>query len=714
MADRRILASLLCCATIGLAVPAGAATYTVVGWNNLGMHCMDGDFSVLSLLPPYNTIHAQVIDPTGKRVTDPVAAGIKVTYEAIADSTGSINTTSQGKTNFWQYAGALFGTSPAVDVGLTGVKMPGAANTPQPMSWDAASGWFIAEGIPLTPYDDTLAKNPYPMMRLVARTTTGTLLAFTDIVLPVSDEMDCSTCHSPSAGIGAPAMPAGGWITDADPQREMRLNIVRKHDDLNAGNPVFTSAAAAVGYNTSGLYAAVTTDNQPILCAICHASAALGTSGQSGVVPLTQAIHGRHASVTDPATNQTLDAATNRAACYRCHPGSTTKCLRGVMGASVAPDGSLAIQCQECHGSMSAVGAPGRQGWLEEPLCQSCHTGTAISNSGSLRYDSVFDAPGHVRAAADETFATTANAPAAGLSLYRFSTGHGGLKCEACHGSTHAEFASTHGNDNVASMEIQGHAGVLIECGSCHGGTQPSTTNGGPHGMHPVGQAWVNAHPDLVGESGDPTPCQACHGADYRGTVLSRAKASRTLSGETGTKQVWAGFQIGCYTCHIGPHDDHRNPNLPAVASDASVSTPSGVSRPIPLIANDADANPLTLRVVSQPAHGTAGLSGTVATYFPEHAFAGTDSFTFAAWDGSTDSNLATVTITVTGPICGDATGDGRVTAVDALSVLRAAVGIGTCSVHVCDFNGNGTITASDALAVLEMAVGLPADPKCP
>ncbi|MBI5507002.1 MAG: hypothetical protein HY899_19620 [Deltaproteobacteria bacterium] len=56
------------------------------------------------------------------------------------------------------------------------------------------------------------------------------------------------------------------------------------------------------------------------------------------------------------------------------------------------------------------------------------------------------------------------------------------------------------------------------------------------------------------------------------------------------------------------------------------------------------------------------------------------------------------MTITVTGPICGDATGDGRITASDALRVLQAAVGIGTCSEHVCDFNGSGAVTASDAL----------------
>jgi hypothetical protein len=319
------------------------------------------------------------------------------------------------------------------------------------------------------------------------------------------------------------------------------------------------------------------------------------------------------------------------------------------MGAAVAPDGSLAIQCQSCHGSMSAVGAPARMGWLNEPVCQSCHTGTATTNNGELRYTSVFDAPGHVRQAVNATFATTPDAPAAGLSLYRFSTGHGGLKCEACHGSTHAEFPSIHASDNVQSIERQGHAGMLVECGACHGGAQPTTVNGGPHGMHPVGQTWVGAHHDVIGEHGDPTPCQACHGVDYRGTVLSRAKASRTLSGESGTKQVWAGFQIGCYTCHLGPHNGDPNPNRAALASAASVATPVGVPVTIALGARDPDGNPLTMRIVSQPTHGTTGLSGTLATYIPEQGFAGIDRFTFAAWDGSTDSNLATVSVHVGG-----------------------------------------------------------------
>ena len=67
-----VLAVLLAALLPGAAVsPTG---WTVVGWNNLGMHCMDADFAVFSILPPYNTIHAQVIDASGQLVVDPRAS----------------------------------------------------------------------------------------------------------------------------------------------------------------------------------------------------------------------------------------------------------------------------------------------------------------------------------------------------------------------------------------------------------------------------------------------------------------------------------------------------------------------------------------------------------------------------------------------------------------------------------------------------------------
>jgi PKD repeat protein len=619
--------------------------YVLVAWNDLGMHCTDGsDFSVSTILPPYNNLHAQLKDRAGNLVTNPT--GITVTYQSVADPAGSTNKTSIGKTNFWTYVGVLFGATPAPDVGLAGNAMPGAQNVAQAMNWDPARSWFHAEGIPITPYDDQGHKNPYPMVRVIAKDSQGTILAQTDVVLPVSDEMDCRTCHQ--SGSLPAAQPPGGWVYNANQARDVKYNVLKLHDAKQAGDPTYQAALATAGFSSQGLLATVT-GGRPILCQRCHATNALAGSGIPGIEPMTQAMHTFHAAVQDPVTGDTLGASSNRSACYRCHPGAVTKCLRGAMGDSIAADGSMAMQCQGCHGVMSVVGTAGRSGWLEEPSCQNCHTGTATVNSGSIIYTSAFTSSGQLRQPADATYATNPDTPSTGLNLYRFSSGHGGLQCEACHGSTHAEFPSSHPNDNVQSNQIQGHSGMLSDCSSCHT-TTPSTVTGGPHGMHPVGQAWVSSHPDAA--EGGASACRACHGADYRGTVLSRALGPRTLSTKYGTKTFWRGFQIGCYTCHNGPSSDSSNSNHAPAVSNASASTAGGTPVTIPLTATDQDGDTLALRVVNQPANGRAGISNTTATYYPDLGFMGSDTFTVAAWDGSTNSALATVTVNVGAPGC--------------------------------------------------------------
>jgi len=668
-----LIGGLLYIPSFPVSAPAAPPNYTVLGWNNLGMHCMDADYAAFSILPPYNTVNAQLIDPNGRLVTN--VAGLTLTYQAVTDPLGSINTTSAAKTNFWQFTLPLFGLSLPVDVGLpvpgpNSFTMPGTSNVPQPMNFEPATQWFAAYGIPITPYDDTFRKNPYPMMRLIARSGT-TVVGTLDVVLPVSDEMDCRACHG--SGSGDAAKPAAGWVNNADPQLDYRLNILRLHDEKQATDPAYQAALATNHYDPNGLYATAAGGTHPVLCASCHLSEALPGSGLIGIKPLTQSVHSKHATVIDPTNGLTLDASANRSACYRCHPGSETRCLRGAMGSAVAADGTMAMQCQSCHGSMTAVGAATRTGWLDEPNCQGCHSGTATSNSGQIRFNSVFDSPGHMRVPANATFATNPNAPGPGKSLFRFSRGHGGLYCEACHGSTHAEFPSSHGNDNVQSIQLQGHIGVLVECDSCHVG-QPNTVSGGPHGMHPLGQTWISRHSDVV-ESAGAAQCQGCHGADYRGTELSRSQADRTLNA-FGTKNFWRGFQIGCYTCHNGPGSENSNPNRPPVVTDVTVFTSSNIPLAIPLSATDPDRNPLTLRIVSQATHGTVGLAGSAATYYPESGYVGGDTFTYAAWDGQTNSNLGMIQVNVGSSGC-------SYTLDSTNATFEALGGTGTVSVKV-------------------------------
>jgi Bacterial Ig domain/Malectin domain/Viral BACON domain len=86
-----------------------------------------------------------------------------------------------------------------------------------------------------------------------------------------------------------------------------------------------------------------------------------------------------------------------------------------------------------------------------------------------------------------------------------------------------------------------------------------------------------------------------------------------------------------------------------APTADAqSVTTAEDTSKAITLTANDSDGDALSWHIVAAPAHGT--LSGTAPnlTYTPAADYNGADSFTFKVNDGTVDSNIATVSITVT------------------------------------------------------------------
>lgn len=531
----------------------GNGKYTLVAWNDLGMHCVDGkDYSVFSILPPYNNLHAHLISKdatTGKSVTN----GVTLTYEAVADATGSINTTSKTKTNFWTWVLSLFGGSPAPDKGLNmsgGASNPTPSLTPAGMTYNSALGWWEAEGIPVTPYDDKGVKNYYPMVKVVAKNSSGVILATTKVVLPVSDEMSCVSCHASNSV--AAAKPTAGWVNNATAEKDWKQNILKLHDQKYPN--AIPDAGMSATY-TKGTLLATADAGQPILCASCHKSNALGTGLKAGIKPLTEALHSKHANVIDPTTGTSMNSSTNRDSCYKCHPGSVTKCLRGTMGNAKKANGANAIDCQSCHGSMSAVGATGREGWLDQPNCQQCHDKNTTSGNFT-RYTSVFSSGSTLRTVVDQRFATNPNTPMNGKSLYRFSKGHGNLQCESCHGATHAEYPSSHANDNVQSVALQGHTGTIAECSTCHTTVPTGSANfaKGPHGMHAVGQDAVSAHKSVAEKN--KASCTACHGSDYRGSVLSKTWAARTLSVEGKTKTYAAGQKVTCYDCHNGPNGD--------------------------------------------------------------------------------------------------------------------------------------------------------------
>ena len=499
--------------------PIETNDYTLIAWSELGMHCMDGtDYSVFSLLPPYSTLKAQLlINGASPRI---VSSDVNITYEAVAKENGGINTGSKNKTNFWQYVEKLFPDitpTPSEDYGLTGT--PVQQELPSAMEFNMTQNLFVAEGIPTVPLNDDNSYDEYPTVKVVAKDHNGNILAQTTTTLPVSDEMDCMRCHS------------------------SRMDVLQKHD-RNYPNAVrdYDANLTTKGfhYDTRGLEATAT-NGTPVLCAACHSSNAIAHSGISGIKPLTEAIHGAHADRVDQNTGTSLNNTDDRSSCYACHPGESTKCLRGAMGTSKK------IECQSCHGNMQAVAKHGRKSWVDEPNCQSCH------QEGRRHTEAVTDmTSGTLRDAIDKRFATeqTMLEPHH-PRLYKFSTSHGGVGCAACHGAQHAIYPSALPEENQQNITLQGYAGTLRECGVCHKNEKIPTISDGPHGMHSIGQPWVDMHGSIVLRNGT-NDCKVCHGQNLEGTFLSETGTTRTF--KLGVTQTTVTFEakerVSCQKCH--------------------------------------------------------------------------------------------------------------------------------------------------------------------
>lgn len=382
--------------------PSVAATsdYVVLAWNDLGMHCYNKDFRYLAVLPPYNTLWAQVI-----RVGDPpevVTTGITLTYE-FPDNTYSV-----GKSNFWDYDQALFGVDLPDNVGLAGKGMSGTL--------DPRGDDFVAEGIPLTEYRDSdyeanpadPPRYPFQLATITVRDVpTGTQLAQVVVVAPVSTEMHCDYCHYDG---GVEGIATGS----------VELNILTLHDQENLDEYPAQFPDPLVAQT-------------PVLCAKCHGTNALGMPGTGDLPSVSHAMHGKHA---EEGVGSTL------ADCYQCHPGPQTQCLRGTMSQDHG------MVCSDCHDSLAALADPARDAWLDEPKCSDagCHEGSTFdyaeplyrqaTGHGNVYCEGCHDSP-HAIAPSRE--------PNDALKFIQWQGYNGPLsRCTTCHSST-PESAGPHG-----------------------------------------------------------------------------------------------------------------------------------------------------------------------------------------------------------------------------------------------------------------------------
>lgn len=302
--------------------------YVVLGYNDLGMHCLNQNFSELCVLPPANTLRAQVIDRSGEH-PQIVTSGIGVTYSIPG------NTRSVGKTNFWQFAYPLFGVNLPDNMGLFGFGLAGDMRA-------TPDNDFIAQGIPITQVTDAGVSDCYQLSEIVVWQN-GLRKASTQAVVPVSWEMKCVNCHRTPQPTLRPFQPS------------VESDILKKHDRLHG----------------TSLYS-----HEPVLCASCHADPALGAAGAPGMPNLSSAMHTAHAS--------RMGSLTDEAVCYSCHPGPQTQCLRDVHK-------KAGLTCTTCHAGMTAVGNPVRRPWQDEPRCDNCHhvANHQYEQAGVLFRDSV-------------------------------------------------------------------------------------------------------------------------------------------------------------------------------------------------------------------------------------------------------------------------------------------------------------------------------------
>lgn len=375
--------------------------YVVFAWNDLGMHCVNPTYNKIVILPPYNTLLSVAIKKGQKPIVD--TTNVSVDYSIIN------NTYSYGKQNygqFWDNAKNLFGVTLERDKGLNLVDPDihnGLAG-----SMIAKGDHFVADGIPVTPLDDNLVWNAYQQAEI--KLLSGSkVLAETRATVPVSDEFNCGKCHN--------EMP--------DPFDD----IIDNHDEIIHNAP------------------------RPILCASCHGSPGLGTSGPgSSGKYLSEAIHGEH-SKKNPA-------------CYDCHPGNNSKCNRS------ANHTNSTGNCIACHGTIENVADSienGRIPWVDEPKCKTCHTGISQVDTGN--------------------------------TLFRNAKGHGGLYCSTCHGSPHAMIPSTEDKDNYQSKQYQnGKVKTIGSCGVCH-----SNSRGEADEINKFDQIHGGENPTIK------TSCNICH-----------------------------------------------------------------------------------------------------------------------------------------------------------------------------------------------------------
>ncbi len=131
---------------------------------------------------------------------------------------------------------------------------------------------------------------------------------------------------------------------------------------------------------------------------------------------------------------------------------------------------------------------------------------------------------------------------------------------------------------------------------------------------------------------------------DTQSTSYLWAESQTPISAGSYTGDFQYDSAIGWQTAIIG-----LQPSTGPGASSQAIITDQDTPVDITLTATSPQGFPLTYAVLTVPTHGTLSGSAPNLTYIPNTGYTGPDAFTFRVNDGNTNSNTATVSITVRG-----------------------------------------------------------------
>jgi hypothetical protein len=453
----------------------------VLASNDLGMHCACPGAQYMLLLPPFNTLRAQVIerDVNNERNGTPLVladpSDIRVEYNIVENSDTYLQTQDTYYPT-WVKMMPRYGFGPAIDPadgkiqGLTGSKLAGEMEA-------EPEGWWEAVGVPAFPDESNASssqekimidplggpdRNPYLTGNIkVVEQATGALLAETNITVPVSFG-GCCDCHL------SLAEDTPGYTRDPESSFQLMGFLHSRDSGINFADPTVLNPdrdwEIAEGEPvTPG----------PVRCSVCHWDPAMGESAAPGgyvnatsgaPLPTSQysfsdVLHRWHVQ-NSTVLSYDPDLATD---CYQCHPSNEVNCYRGQhVNQTIGQDNHM-VWCTDCHGDLNQRVAEGQlqNPWSEAtlPRCGDCHQATGEN--------SILSAFG-------------------GSFLKSMTHKSDAILCSTCHGSPHALNPSTLAKDNQQNINLQaGYVGqeqgahAIGVCDVCHVGR--STTYGKPN-----------------------------------------------------------------------------------------------------------------------------------------------------------------------------------------------------------------------------------------